>query len=111
VSDVEGLGIYQLNEQRFLVASSQGNNSYAVFALDDNQRYLGSFQIGMNLAKRVDGVSETDGLEIISLPLGADYPKGLLVVQDGHNVMPSDQQNFKLVNAEKIVALIEHWLQ
>lgn len=110
VADVEGMAIYYLNKQRFLIASSQGNNSYAIFALDDNNRYLGSFQIGLNLAANIDGASETDGLDITSVSLGQAFPKGLLVVQDGHNVMPSDKQNFKLVQGTAIAELIQSWL-
>ena len=110
VADVEGMAIYQLNGQRFLIASSQGNNSYGVFALDANNRHVGSFQIAMNLASMLDGVSETDGLDIISVPLGETFPDGLLVVQDGHNIMPSDKQNFKLVSATRLRKVIESWL-
>lgn len=110
VADVEGMSIYHLNSQRFLVASSQGNNSYGVFALDDNNRYLGSFQIAMNLAKKIDGASETDGLDIVSVPLGSEFPQGLLVVQDGHNVMPSDKQNFKLLSGTKLAEFIQNAL-
>ncbi|KXI29818.1 phytase [Paraglaciecola hydrolytica] len=108
VADVEGMSIYHLDGQRFLVASSQGNNSYGVFALEDNNRYLGSFQISMNLAKAIDGASETDGLDIVSVPLGSEFPHGLLVVQDGHNVMPSDKQNFKLLSGSKLAEFIQN---
>lgn len=111
VADVEGLAIYHMHEQRFLIASSQGNNSYAVFALDDQNHYLGSFQIAMNLAKQIDGVSETDGLDIVSVPLGQAFPQGLLVVQDGHNVMPNDKQNFKLVSASQLNQFIQKALK
>lgn len=111
VADVEGLAIYHMNKQRYLIASSQGNNSYAVFALEDNNRYLGSFQIAMDLDKMIDGVSETDGIEIVSTPLGSQFPQGLMVAQDGHNVMPSDTQNFKLVNGSMIANLIQGWIK
>lgn len=111
VADVEGIAIYHMNKQRFLIASSQGNNSYAVFALEQNNRYLGSFQIAMNLSARIDGASETDGLDIVSVSLGQAFPQGLLVVQDGHNVMPSDTQNFKLVNGSALAGLIQDWLK
>ncbi|MDP5031132.1 phytase, partial [Paraglaciecola sp.] len=110
VADVEGLAIYQMNKQRYLIASSQGNNSYAVFALEDNNRYLGSFQIAMDLDKMIDGVSETDGIEIVSTPLGPQFPQGLMVAQDGHNVMPSDTQNFKLVSGSMIANVIQGWI-
>ena len=59
-----------------------------------------------DLEKGIDGVSETDGLETMSLPFGENLPDGLLVVQDGHNVMPSQQQNFKLVSGSLLAEFI-----
>ena len=108
VADVEGMGIYQLNQQRYLVASSQGNNSYAVFALDEDNRYLGSFQVTMNLKKMIDGASETDGLDIVSVSLGQGFEQGLLVVEDVHNVLPSDKQNCKLLRGNKLAQCIQN---
>ncbi|GAC21938.1 phytase [Paraglaciecola arctica] len=111
VADVEGMGIYRYKEQRFLFASSQGNDSYGVFALDKNNQYLGSFKIGMNISLGLDGASETDGLAITSYPLGANLPAGLLVVQDGRNRLPMAPQNFKLVDARQVQGLIDSWLE
>ncbi|MDO6694804.1 phytase [Aliiglaciecola sp. 3_MG-2023] len=110
VADVEGMGIYNLDDKRYLVASSQGNNSFGVFDLDENARYLGSFRINMDLAAGIDGVSETDGLELTSQPLGSRLPNGLLVVQDGRNRLPNAPQNFKLVDGKLIKQLIQQWL-
>ncbi|MDN4503044.1 phytase [Alteromonadaceae bacterium BrNp21-10] len=109
--DVEGMGIYRIADQRYLVVSSQGINNYAVFALDDHNRYLGSFAIGMNVIDGIDGVSETDGLEVTSVFLGDAFPDGLMVAQDGRNVMPAQPQNFKVVNASALRQQIETWLQ
>ncbi len=106
VADVEGMGIYRLNGERYLVVSSQGNNSFAVFALDENTRYLGSFMIAMDTSLGIDGVSETDGLEVLSTPLGEQFPNGLMVVQDGRNNLPSGPQNFKLVDGSDLRAFI-----
>ena len=64
----------------------------------------------MNLPANIDGVSETDGLEISSLSFGDAFPNGVMVAQDGRNVMPSLNQNFKLVDATQIAQLIRHWL-
>lgn len=36
----------------------------------------------------MDGTEDTDGLEIVSAPLGPRYTMGLLVVQDGVNLAP-----------------------
>ncbi|WP_234994921.1 phytase [Microbulbifer donghaiensis] len=109
VADVEGMGLY-LNEegsgeQSYLVVSSQGNNSYALFTRDGSE-FVGHFRVDMNLDLGIDGSSETDGLEVTSAGLGAAYPQGLLIVQDGRNRLPSQAQNFKLVSwadiAEKL---------
>ena len=97
VADVEGMGLYHNGEQSYLVVSSQGNNSYALFSRDGS-RFIGHFRVDANLDKGIDGSSETDGLDVTSTPLGAAYPQGLLIVQDGRNRMPSEAQNFKLVS-------------
>ena len=49
----------------------------------------------------VDGAEETDGIDLVAAPVGADYPAGLLVVQDGYNYDAAGariNQNFKLVS-------------
>ncbi|HUG24320.1 phytase, partial [Piscinibacter sp.] len=50
----------------------------------------------------IDGVSETDGLEATSKPLGPSFPRGMLVVQDGFKRMPGAAQNFKYVAWEDV---------
>jgi len=55
----------------------------------------------------VDGTSETDGLDVTSAPLGAAYPAGLFVAQDGLNTDPDERQNFKLVSWADIAAAMK----
>ena len=100
VADIEGLDLYQTEEENLLVVSSQGNDSYVIFSADAPYPYLGRFRIGLNhhASSDVDGASETDGLTVSSANLGPQYPKGLLVVQDGRNLMPNANQNFKLLD-------------
>src|SRR3546814_5379339 len=44
--DLEGVGIYHLGDGRgYIVASSQGNDTYAVYRLEGGQEYLGSFAV------------------------------------------------------------------
>ncbi|MDY6926256.1 MAG: phytase [Pseudomonadota bacterium] len=105
-ADIEGMGIYTLEDKRYLVVSSQGNSRFAVYALDDGNRLLGTFRIGINGARQIDGVSETDGLEVTSTALGPQFPDGLMVVQDGRNVMPTAPQNFKLISGTKLAEFI-----
>jgi 3-phytase len=64
------------------------------------------FEVGYNWEKMIDGASETDGLAVTSAPLGESLPNGLLVVQDGHNVLPKTTQNFKLVDG----SLLRNWI-
>lgn len=103
-SDIEGLAIYRGAGGNYLLASSQGNSSYAVFELGGAHAYKGSFIIAKGT---VDGVTETDGIEVVSAPLGADFPNGLFVVQDGHNTDPDANQNFKLVSWGDIAKVLQ----
>lgn len=107
VADIEGMDIYRgSNGEKFLVVSSQGNHSYALYDISGGVKatnhYRGSFRIVDNPDNSVDGTEETDGLAVSSSYLGSDYPKGLLVVQDGFNRLPNANQNFKLVSWEQI---------
>ncbi|WP_206377112.1 phytase [Sphingomonas sp. G-3-2-10] len=96
--DMEGIGLYRLDAKRgYLIVSSQGNDSYAVFRREGNNDYVGSFFVGANAAKGIDGISETDGLEVTSMSAGGEFSSGMMVAQDGRNVSPPEHQNFKLV--------------
>ncbi len=97
--DMEGVGIYDLGGGRgYIIVSSQGNDSYAVYRREGRNEYLGSFVIVADAAKGVDGVSETDGLDVSSANLGPGFEHGALVAQDGRNVLPAENQNFKIVS-------------
>lgn len=96
--DMEGVGLYDLGDGRgYLVASSQGNDSYAVFRREGDQAYLGSFIVVADGQRGIDGVSETDGLDVTSRNLGPGFEHGAMVAQDGRNVLPGENQNFKYV--------------
>jgi 3-phytase len=96
-ADVEGLAIYHTAEgPRYLLASSQGNNTFVVYELDPFA-YRGRFAIS---GGEVDGATETDGIEVTSVPLGAPFDAGMFVAQDGHP--ETETQNFKLVGWEDI---------
>ena len=96
--DLEGIGLYDLGGGRgYLVLSSQGNNTYAVFRREGDNDYVGSFAVLADAARGIDGISETDGLEVLSANLGGPYSGGIFVAQDGRNIAPQENQNFKLV--------------
>ncbi len=103
-SDIEGLALYKTDNKTYLVASSQGNFSYPVFEIGEPDKYLFSFVIDDG---DIDGVIETDGLEIVDFPLNEKFPKGMMVLQDGYNFSNDSlkTQNFKYISCEKIEAL------
>ena len=100
-ADIEGLALFTVDNKKYLIASSQGNNSYAIYHIHEESpktlTLMGLVEIAADRTKQIDGVSETDGLEATNADLGGAFTEGLWVVQDGRNVMPSQNQNFKLV--------------
>lgn len=105
--DVEGVAIYYgENGTGYLIVSNQGRDNYAVYRREGNNEYLGQFSVIADSARGIDGASETDGLDVISTPLGPAFPYGLLVVQDGRNIAPAERQNFKLVPWERVAEVM-----
>lgn len=100
--DIEGIALLP---PHYLVASIQGSFSYAIFDLNTNS-YVTSFILKKGL---VDGVEETDGIDILNVNLGADFPKGIFVAQDGFNYDEEEirKQNFKIISLEEIISIIE----
>lgn len=91
--DAEGLAIAPVGETGgYLVVSSQGDNSYAVYRLDD-ETYVGRFRI---IEGALGATEETDGIDLMLGNFGPSYPRGLFVAQDGRNEPAA--QNFKLVS-------------
>jgi len=105
--DVEGLTIYYAaGGKGYLIASSQGNNTYAIFERSGENKYLFSFRLGKGT---IDAVEETDGIDVINVPLGPDFPFGIFVAQDGFNKDENGNdapQNFKIVPWERIARLV-----
>jgi 3-phytase len=105
--DIEGLAIYYAPEgQGYLIASSQGNFSYAIFERGNKNKYLTSFRI---VSGNIDGVEETDGLDVTNISLGTTFNSGLFVVQDGYNYDKNTKrpQNFKFISWDKIAAITD----
>jgi 3-phytase len=74
--DVEGLTLCKLQDgRRWLLISDQGNNRFAVHDADANHAFLGAFQI--------DGVGETDGIDICRTRLGPAFPSGVFACHNG----------------------------
>jgi len=93
VADVEGLALApQGRRSGWLIASSQGDNAYALFRLP-SLKPAGRFRIA---AGALGATEETDGIAFHPGSFGAGYPVGLFVAQDGDNAPAA--QNFKLVS-------------
>ncbi len=99
-SDIEGLTIYRTEGGGgYLLASIQGRSGYAVYDRVDGS-YFGMFRIIDGAS--IDGTSDSDGIDVVNLSLGAEFNQGLFIAQDGSNGSPTENQNFKLVPWERI---------
>ena len=110
-ADVEGLAVYAPPDAGpgagYLIASSQGNWTYVVFDRSPPHAYRGTFRIADG--PQIDGAGETDGIEVVAVPVGPGYPRGMLVVQDGYNVDATGQdehQNFKVLSWGDVAAAL-----
>jgi 3-phytase len=93
VDDIEGLAIARHPDGRaYLVASSQGDNAYALFDLATD-RPAGRFRVN---GGALGGTSDTDGIEVILGDFGPAFPEGVFMAQDGDNAPKA--QNFKLLS-------------
>lgn len=104
VADVEGLAVVphpdtSRTSAGWLIASSQGDNTYVVFDLE-TRKALRKVQVVAG-ANGLGATSETDGIEASAKAFGPDFPNGLFIVQDGDNAPKA--QNFKLVDLQKLL--------
>lgn len=101
VADLEGVALAPAGaDGGYLVASSQGDNAYAVFRLPGMEP-VGRFRIA---AGQFGATEETDGIDLVLGDFGPLYPQGLFVAQDGVNAPAA--QNFKLVSWADVVAAL-----
>jgi 3-phytase len=106
-ADIEGVEIWAgAGGSGYLVLSNQGADNYAVYRREGDNAFVGLFHIVADPDGGIDGVSETDGLDVVSAPLGARFPAGLLVVQDGRNLAPRERQNYKYVSWRDVAAAL-----
>ncbi|WP_369213207.1 phytase [Streptomyces flavofungini] len=106
-ADVEGLTLLtEKDGDGHLLASSQGDNTFAAYdrEVSDANEYEGGFRVTA-ASGALDGSEECDGAAVLNAPLGARFPRGLLVVQDGHDA-PGEggrpSTNFKFVDLGKV---------
>lgn len=125
-ADVEGVALAKKtisqdarNNQNdgYIIVSSQGNNTYAVYNRLAPHEYQFSFAIGDSA--NIDGTSETDGIDVYLGNLGPNFPHGIFVSQDDVNDCSAEDkkmmeesggkcpmpQNFKFVRLEKVLGV------
>lgn len=94
--DTEGLTIMRDGPHKYLIASSQGDDTYNVFRMDGAAHtYVGRFAIVDG--DMIDGVTATDGLDAWSGPIG-QFPEGVIGFHDDDDRPDPGQQNYKLVD-------------
>jgi len=99
--DFEGLALRENEDgSGWIVMSIQGSNAYA-FIDRESLQLKNTIQIKDGV---VDGVQETDGLDVTSLKTPT-FPNGILIVQDGEN--GNKPQNFKFINWNHIKPLLD----
>lgn len=108
VADLEGMTIYYKdNGDGYLFVSSQGNNTFGVFKrtpVGIKNPFLKSFAVVDDM-NGIDGVQETDSIDVTNMPLGSRFPYGAFIVQDGMDTTadPDDTEtNFKWLRWEDI---------
>jgi 3-phytase len=106
-NEVEGLDIYALDDgSGYLIASNQGNSTFRLYRRDDNE-YLGRFEVVGCSESDTGNVTDTDGIAVVSASLGARWPAGLLVVQDGRDGGRKRRQNFRYVSWSEVARKME----
>ena len=102
--DVEGLILYyDTDGQGYLLASSQGSDEFVVYDRAGDNAFLMRLRISDGV---VDGVTGTDGIDVLGFGLGPRFPNGVFVAQDDKNSDDATgsraNQNFKLVPWQSI---------
>ena len=98
-ADVEGLTLYYSGENTgYLIASSQGDDRYAIYEREGENKFIGRFAIVDS--EKIDGTSSTDGIDVCNMNLGKNFSNGVFIVQDDEN--DKGAQNFKVVPWENI---------
>jgi 3-phytase len=99
--DMEGLALREETDgSGYIIVSIQGSNAYAFI----DRKQLNLVNVIQIKDGVVDGVQETDGLDVSSLKTPA-FPNGILIVQDGEN--GDAPQNFKYINWNHIKPLLD----
>ncbi|WP_420856127.1 phytase [Streptomyces abyssalis] len=105
-ADAEGVTVYHAGDgEGYVLASSQGDDTFAVYGRGGRNPYIGSFTVADG--PETDGVQHSDGAMALNVPLGRAFPKGLLATHDGE-ATPADGERestgFKFVRWDDLAA-------
>ena len=95
--------VTQPGRQGFLLASSAGDNTFALYRRGQDHGWLGQRQVVDGAT--ADGCNATMGIEAAAADLGPDFPAGIFICQDGRNTAPgpAGRQNFKFVRLDRLI--------
>jgi 3-phytase len=102
--EVGGVAVVnQPGRQGFLLASSAGDNTFALYRRGQDHGWLGQRQVVDGAT--ADGCNATMGIDAVAADLGPDFPAGIFICQDGHNTAPGSagRQNFKFVRLDRLI--------
>lgn len=78
-ADIEGVTIYYAADgEGYIIASSQGNDSFKLYLRKAPHNFIGAFQ--------VRGVSGTDGIDVINVPLDANFSQGIFTCHNDEKI-------------------------
>ena len=101
-ADVEGLTLYYASEtDGYLIASSQGDDTYTIYSRGDINNFIGRFSVVDS--ETIDGTSSTDGIDVCNMGLGGKLSDGIFIVQDDVNDVGN--QNFKIISWGEIASI------
>jgi myo-inositol-hexaphosphate 3-phosphohydrolase len=98
--DHEGLSIYKDKDGKgFIILSDQQANKFHLFTREGTKSNPHNHQLVRIVSAKTD---ESDGSDILNLPLNATFPKGIFVAM-------STDQTFQFYRAEDIVGKRSLW--
>ena len=84
-ADIEGLAIYyKTGGNGYIIVSSQGNASYHLYERAKPHQFVGNFAL--------EGVTNTDGLDVANLSLNKTFKQGMFICHDGAGPGPYMQK-------------------
>jgi myo-inositol-hexaphosphate 3-phosphohydrolase len=114
---LKGVTIYYGGDhfgEGYVIVSNEGDSSFLVYERDGDNDYVGSFAVTYD--DGVDQASRSDGIDVLNVDLGPEFPCGLFVAQDTFNenqelkldttanpgLLDNTNSNFKLVPWDEI---------